>query len=365
MPTKVTGVANALYTYLNWLPTTGYGSYVFQGPSNIAQIAYENPLFKRFGDCTHGETKVEESSAKCYGAGGSWSNTHWSFKLFNPSAVPTDTGFNSRAFAAMKPRIKTEVQAPLEIKEFLLGWRELLKPFQLQKSFLSKAGSTNLWWQFGVAPTLGTIRDTRDALKKFEQRLNSFLELQGQELTSHYQEITEYSEETVNTGSVMSGTIYTWQTKNIRLPYKLYRTATMRYRYIIPRAKTLRRETIELLAMADTFGVSAGVSMLWEAFPWSFVWDWFLNVGEFLEQFDSPFLDTEVEILDYCISTKANRTFHMYMWRSVSGWVKGTEVHFKSYVRTRCLPDYTMFGIRESDNFGTKQFFLGLSLLVA
>lgn len=335
-----------------------------EGLGNYAEIIDERPHFKRFGDCIHRRTRVKETGAYSYGSNGDFSTNPYCFSFYEGLAATEDSGFNSRAFTAMKPRIATAVQAPLEIKEFLFGWRELLKPFSLGKSTLSKAGSTNLWWQFGVAPTLGTIKDVKEALNQFEQRLNTFLKLQGEVLTTHYTEIQEISA----TDRVLAGNLastYPWQVKQTTAPYKLRRTATMSYKYVIPKAQTLRRETIELLAMADTFGISAGVSMLWEAFPWSFVWDWFFSVGEFLEQFDKPFLDTDVEVIDYCISEKATRTAELLHYRSATGFVLAYEISQDFYQRVRCLPDYSYFGIRMSGNFGIRQFFLGLSLLVS
>lgn len=367
---KSKGIEYQTLIYSYWAPTGTVGNFPYQALGNYSRIAYEQPLFKRFGDCLNTKTNVKDHNTVLYGILNDRSNavyawTFWSnYDFLHPVADQADEGFNSRAFQAMKPSINLAIQAPLEIKELISGWKELLKPFKLGSSALSKAGSTNLWYSFGVAPTIGSIRDTIDALKTFEQRLNTFLALQGKELTSHYNEIQEISGDTIQMGNALTSK-YPWQVRYRNDDYKITRTATMVYKYSIPKAKTLKYDTLKLLAMADMFGVSAGVSMLWEATPFSFVVDWFLNVGDFLEQFDKPFLDTDVEVIDYCISTKAVRTTYIDMWRSSSLWQTGFTVTQNHYQRTRCLPDYTLFGIRESGNFGTKQFLLGLSLMVS
>jgi hypothetical protein len=139
----------------------------------------------------------------------------------------------------------------------------------------------------------------------------------------------------------------------------------MQYTYTVPAAQRYKKDVIKLMAQADLFGLSSPIAMVWEMIPFSFVIDWFINVGDFLGQFDKPYLDTVVVVLDYCISIKATRELSVDQWRGLSEWVQGYNVIINTYNRTRCIPDHSAFGIRQADHFGTKQFLLGLSLLVS
>lgn len=74
--------------------------------------------------------------------------------------------------------------------------------------------------------------------------------------------------------------------------------ATCDYAYRIPDYGRLTRA----LAALDVFGINLSVSDLWEIVPFSFVVDWFVNVGNMLKRFDFVNLPVEVEIYDFCDS---------------------------------------------------------------
>lgn len=334
-------------------------------PGDFATISDEQPQFERYGDCYHYKARlVPNEGGFIYDADGvSGSNGTHALRYHDlKSDYVEDGGFNARAFQAMKPEINGAVQAPLEIKELIGSWRDLLKPFKMKSSLISKAGSTNLWYQFGIAPTIGAIQDVTAALSAFDQRLNDFLRLQGQELTTHYREPTlvPFSESVVKQ---TTGDHWYKVTLKVAEHWEA-RSATMKYKYRIPGIEQMSKDLIKLKAYGDLFGASQIVGMLWEATPWSFIVDWFFSVGDFLEQFDKPFLDTEVEVIDYCVSFRSQHTDSIYMERA-GGIIKAGVYDESYYQRIRCLPDYGYFGIRTSGNFGTRQFLLGLSLLVS
>lgn len=327
------------------------------------KIADESPQFERFGNCWNSEVKLTHVD-KLFTTTEVESNGAYALSKMIWPLVSEDTSFNARAFLGMKPGIAPAVQAPLELKEFVLGWRALLAPSLKKPSIFSKAGNVNLWWQFGVAPTIGAIQDSIEGLKAFDRRLSDFLRLQGKPLVSHFCEVEEISDQSDITDEYTDAEFShkCWSESD---KFKVTRVATMKYKYTIIDVEKYKKETIRLLALGDLFGVSRISAMAWEATPWSFVVDWFFTVGEFLEQFDKPFLDTSVEVLDYCISTKFRYNGRVYFSRGLQPRQLVGTYSKKYYHRSRCLPDYQKFGIRESGNFGPRQFFLGLSLLVA
>lgn len=336
----------------------------FVVPGTYKVIADEKPGFTRYGNCYHRKVNVRDSSKLV--KGDQWSSTaNYALATADYLVDPEpDSGFNSRAFTAMKPRIEPVIQAPVELREFVTGWKELLKPFGRQRSLASKAGSANLWWQFGVAPTIGAVQDVINGLEGFERRLRDFLRHQGKELTTHYVEVDEVNAYTNTTGERTNPSEGYWKLTQRFKEHKFVYTATMKYKYLILGLDGMSDTEIWLRAIGDLLGVSRILAMTWESTPWSFVVDWFFTVGDFLEQFDKPFLDTAVEVLDYCISTKVTQSSEVFFDRS-EGPVLGGTIYVSFYHRIRCLPDYSSFGIRTSDRFGPKQLLLSLSLLVA
>lgn len=57
-----------------------------------------------------------------------------------------------------------------------------------------------------------------------------------------------------------------------------------------------------LMAAFDQFGIRLSAADIWEVVPFSFVIDWFLDVGQLLERFRFDNVPITVEILDFCDS---------------------------------------------------------------
>lgn len=80
--------------------------------------------------------------------------------------------------------------------------------------------------------------------------------------------------------------------------------ATMDFSYNIPDMGILT----SLLAGLDKFGVNLSVSDLWEIIPFSFVVDWFINIGNWLSRFDFTNLPVQVVVYDFCETIKYGYT---------------------------------------------------------
>lgn len=66
---------------------------------------------------------------------------------------------------------------------------------------------------------------------------------------------------------------------------------------------------MSFLAYLDHWGVNLSISDVWEIVPFSFVVDWFYNVGNLLDRYDFVNLPVSVIIYDYCRSFKYNSTY--------------------------------------------------------
>lgn len=82
-------------------------------------------------------------------------------------------------------------------------------------------------------------------------------------------------------------------------------SATLRCKYKVP--AILRGAEGRLKAHLDHLGVSGNPAILWNAIPWSFLIDWFVDVGDFLNGLRVDNMPLQTEITDFCHSMKAGR----------------------------------------------------------
>lgn len=88
-------------------------------------------------------------------------------------------------------------------------------------------------------------------------------------------------------------------------------SATMRYRYTMP--AELIKAANGLDGLLDVLGVNPTIGTLWNAIPFSFIVDWVVNVGSYLERLkvDNIDLRSRTEILDFCHSIKVKRKYQL------------------------------------------------------
>jgi hypothetical protein len=59
-------------------------------------------------------------------------------------------------------------------------------------------------------------------------------------------------------------------------------------------------------------GLSFNLKSIWDAIPWSFLVDWVIKVGDFLDGLSRGVLDPVLDILDYSWSIKRERHIQIY-----------------------------------------------------
>lgn len=272
-----------------------------------------------------------------------------------------DDEFALRAVQSITPSIRPAVQAPVEILELVTGWRGLLKPDFLadlvKGDLVRMASKGNLWYQFGIAPLVGAVKDVRSRLKTFEKDLNSFISHQGKPQKGFYREKIS------NTDPVQEIGAYHGSRMTVT-SHKCTHTAVAIYRYTIPGIKQMSRDLRRLLALADMAGLGAWRGMLWELTPYSFVVDWFYKVGDWLSQFDKPFLDVDCVIEKFTVSSSQERRAKI-LWLSKLGAICATvgEVTEKLYWRVPWIPSTEWFGVREAGPLSVRKLLLGASLI--
>lgn len=128
-------------------------------------------------------------------------------------------------------------------------------------------------------------------------------------------------------------------------------------------------DIVKIGAALDTLGVNLNPSILWDLVPFSFVVDYFVGVGDWLEQFKRNNLNLTFSVKDSCYSVKKEWITEGTTRRWTSSW-NGENIHSdhpllaredyiggvkfsaitKEYVRQRFVPTLRMrYGTREPD----------------
>jgi hypothetical protein len=185
------------------------------------------------------------------------------------------------------------------------------------KSLVKLASEGVLLKEFAIDPFISDISKIIKDLINLELRLNELIRRQGTSQTRHYQiPISEedYSTSAVTIGSQVLGG-YTWQSRQhhaieyYQRTYLLQPTysATVRYSY------RLNMEYVtKTRAILDTLGVRLDPSILWNAIPFSFMVDWFVDIQGLLSRFSTDNLGIDVSIEDFCSSVKSVVRFDWY-----------------------------------------------------
>lgn len=146
--------------------------------------------------------------------------------------------------------------------------------------------------------------------------------------------------------------------------------ATLRYRYQMP--QELRTYFGQLKATLDFMGINRNPAIVWNAIPFSFIVDWFVNVGKTLDSLRVDNIDFKTEILDFCHSVKIERSVELgvqlcnYHYLTGASWLQTviTDRCYSSlYLRRKGYPDF--LSAMNVNGLNYRQFSLAAALIVA
>jgi hypothetical protein len=237
---------------------------------------------------------------------------------------------------------------------------------------LRKVGQFNLLYQFVIRPTISDVLLTLDRVKTLEKRLEELIRLGDEKQTRHYtcplvdrmtlpadyvyQDAVLFNDWCGHKTYVQSK----WKDRPVY-------HAAMRYKHDTSALKsTLGR----LRAYMNAFGVSDVIATLWEAVPYSFVVDWFFNVGSMLASIEDYLVGDPlpIVILDFTHSVKYKFTTRVLLDIGKGNWSKATGILLQEkettyYNRRVEMPNfYDSLSVRAPS---VNQPLLGGSLLIA
>lgn len=188
-----------------------------------------------------------------------------------------------------------------------------------------------LAFKFAIAPLLSDIAGVYSAIYKTSGRINDLVVRQGKRRVKHFslqvpiptnpshlsQDSTAYSLALGNyTGSAVnpqppgSSPCYRGNRLGLIMNRELLPGqigefhAQIEYNYHFTRYQT---ENAQWLGMLDALGVNLNPSIIWNALPWTFVVDWVVDVGRFLDSYKVQNMAPVINISRYLWSWKQFR----------------------------------------------------------
>lgn len=265
------------------------------------------------------------------------------------------TAFNQRAFDAMKPDLETDLNLTTSLIE-LVELKQLFSAFSVRhsKSVLRRLAEGHLSYSFGLKPLLSDVRGIYDVFMSYNTRIHSLMARRGIPQVRHYTEgaVSDDQEDEFYDGGYLRSYYTSEITRRL--------VATMRFTYDCPDIEGLAH----MDALRDMLGLRFGLKQIWEAIPFSFVVDWFLKVGDWIDRYEKPLIEPEVTVTDYCISEKIQfQTRHWWHFISDNSNVEHTDYIASGtrYMRKRTTPNCGNTFL-EKGNFGLNQLALSASL---
>ena len=251
-----------------------------------------------------------------------------------PEDLESMTSF---AIKAMMPKIKAElslINSVIELKDFLT-FRSTIESVKdtivnlfkkgfnrqtLAETFRTKA-DVYLQYKFNISPLLSDISGIYRSLANTERRINDFITRSGRVRTSHYSRfLTESNDDDSDTfvGS-WDQVSYKWPegpsagtfpflsrldlTRFVKTePASFHVQVQYNYNYT-----GYQVEHARILALLDALGVNLNPAIIWNAIPWSFVVDWVIGVGRYLDSLKVGAMDPKINILRCLWSIKRKR----------------------------------------------------------
>lgn len=239
-----------------------------------------------------------------------WNGHYWSSICHTQSVtaaraalgVATGTGFSggnaqawiNSAWQSSKPDL-----AKVDVVNFSLqvgDLQALYFAWERSASLVKNIAGNFLAFKFGLAPDIGDFQKAAGGLLDFMLTIQAFKAHLGQ---SQLARVTLINDKIFKTGSVSPATYVNgyWNAT-------LNRKAVAYIKYTPQLIADLGATDEALRGLMSTIGLELNPRIAWDAIPFTFVIDWFFNVGKVLERFKLPALELPVLVTDSFIQYK-------------------------------------------------------------
>jgi hypothetical protein len=308
-------------------------------------------------------------------------------------------GLTEAALNSMLPRIRSElsgINSLIELADFkhlpatlarmsnVIGrtlsgqfshLRELYNAYGTLGNMAKGLGSNYLQWKFFLAPFISDVQAVMLALNTTHKRILRLLASAEKEQHRHYSRVfKEFDdvEPTQFSGTIFHGPDLTRvEVRRVVTSFPSQFHAEIEYTY---RYSAFQVEFAQLLGLLDAFGINLNPAVIWRAIPFSFIVDWVVNVGRWLDRLKLRNMEPVINIRRYCWSVKRIRRLDCSISRSSANYPPSAGVYAPansiplptvsevSYGRWTTLPDRTSI---ESSSLDSEEFRLGTALLIS
>lgn len=210
-----------------------------------------------------------------YGMGLSWPG------YTTPSSATTVSEMRTKLLARTNPG-----RSHLKLPVFLFELHELPRLVLIEgRSILKRFANANLAWQFGWTPLLSDLRKMFNFQDAVAKRVNELERLQSKSGLKRRAQLKTWDDSTGNSSQV---TVESF----LSLVYAKYQDQKHRecwgtVRWVPTPGASMPSTDLERLRLARKmvlgFGPGQILANIWEGLPWSWLIDWFSNVGDFIE----------------------------------------------------------------------------------
>lgn len=296
----------------------------------------------------------------------------------NPKNVPSGEGdlalskalsaVPANMFADHWDRAKPSMATRASLSVFLYELRDIRRMFELLpgKHLVGNGHALTSWsevlrylngqhlnYNFGWKPFLGDLKAAFKALSSFDSRLQKFISSAGKDLTRHSR-TGPYSgegEEDVATSFTPFRVRRTWS-------YNLAFGSTFDFAYTLP---GYSEQEMRWRVWLDSLGLDVGAATIWAILPWSFVVDWFVDIGGLLSSYSNDWVEPEIELQQACHSVKVEVSMTTTVYTTYSGSTDAVITHLTYYTRKVGIPNFSL----STDPLDADKIRLGSSLLLS
>lgn len=317
---------------------------------------------KPFNNCSHRKLLIDNRplNIKCSSSGTYYFEYHDAvhpiFSIseddlaFTKPTVEELNNWNKQAFDDMTPSLEGDLSITnfllelTDVKTLLTSVRKLWDVAKRWSSLRNKklslvrgAGEGHLSYAFGIAPFIRDVQEIYNSLTNYSNKLDDFMKRAGTLQRRHWR--TPY--DVTSTSVKVFDTPYMTVTKTMQRSSVTH--FSMTYRYAV--GTDLKSTWGKVKAFRDMIGLRLNAAVIWEAIPFSFLVDWLLPVGSWLEQFSQPAVDTTLTVVQYGYSYKVVTSGKVVVDYSLGpcpsigrGQIESSTASQKLYVRRRTLP---------------------------
>lgn len=267
-----------------------------------------------FNECTHLRERrnIKRNVIRYYDASGNHIETNWygpNSEASIPDIVSVSTPSQAQLSQFVYDRLVPSMSSGFTGLNFLWELRDLDRMFTIFSRSLTlrrNAGNLALSTKYGWLPFIGDIKKLRKGLQTFDARLQKIkaeagklirrrgryplkLDAEGTVQVNHDVPQQEYI------------TKYTLNVEQSKVISEMY--------YSLP---DLTDAEIRVRALLDTLGTHLDAATIWEAIPYSFVIDWFIDVGKFLGTYRDKYLEVVTTFTRCMFDAKVKIEAHTY-----------------------------------------------------